>query len=271
MARDGSRRASMVQAGARIHGPGPRRREVAVLVAWPALTLGAGQGSRLLLRLLSGEHQSSQGAGSRSGHHSGQPGGTVDALNAAPAATVAFLVASDASDAAPVAADAPFAAPVAPYHVPVAVVAPAAAPIDAHIMTLLSILCKASVPPAPGAAPGQAAASATVRATGQGRSAQPSAAPAQPGSGGGTGRQPGPRVHLHLDHALRACQRQMGQRQLGQRQAQPFTSRPPQHARQTPAQPQPSVHPSVQPQPQPSVQPSAQPQPSVQPSAQPQP
>ncbi len=57
MARDGPRRASMVQAGARIHGPGPRRREVAVLVAWPALTLGAGQGSRLLLRLLSGEHQ----------------------------------------------------------------------------------------------------------------------------------------------------------------------------------------------------------------------
>ena len=42
---------------------GPRRREVAVLAAWPALTLGAGQGSMLLLLLL--PHQSSpQGASS---------------------------------------------------------------------------------------------------------------------------------------------------------------------------------------------------------------
>ena len=39
--------------------------------AWPALTLGAGQGSRLLLPLLSGEHHSSQDAGGRSSPHSG--------------------------------------------------------------------------------------------------------------------------------------------------------------------------------------------------------
>ena len=42
-----------------------------VLAAWPALTLGTGQGSRLLLPLLSGEHHSSQDAGSRSSPHSG--------------------------------------------------------------------------------------------------------------------------------------------------------------------------------------------------------
>ena len=42
-----------------------------VLAAWPALTLGTGQGSRLLLPLLPGEHYSSQDAGSRSSPHSG--------------------------------------------------------------------------------------------------------------------------------------------------------------------------------------------------------
>ncbi len=42
-----------------------------VLAAWPALTLGTDQGSRLLLPLLSGEHHSSQDAGSRSSPHSG--------------------------------------------------------------------------------------------------------------------------------------------------------------------------------------------------------
>ena len=44
---------------------------MALLAAWRALSLGAGQGSRLLLPLLSGKHERSQGAGSRSSQHSG--------------------------------------------------------------------------------------------------------------------------------------------------------------------------------------------------------
>ena len=80
------------------------------------------------------------------------------------------------------------------------------------------------------------------------------------------------RGQLHLEHAVRTCQRQQGQQR-----AQPSTSRPLRHttqtltqpATQTPAQPLPSVQPSAQPQP--SVQPSAQPSPQnrVQRAAQP--
>ena len=51
------------------YAAGPRRREVTVPATWPALALGAGQGSGLLLLLLLQEN-SLQGASSRSSPHS---------------------------------------------------------------------------------------------------------------------------------------------------------------------------------------------------------
>ena len=65
-----------------------------------------------------------------------QPGGTVDALNSAPAAAIASSVASHAQTAAPVTSVAPAAAPAALVHAPVAVVPPAAAPVDAQAVSL---------------------------------------------------------------------------------------------------------------------------------------
>ena len=69
-----------------------------------------------------------------------QPGGTVDALIAAPVAPVAAPVAFIAQVAAPVALDAPVAAPAASVHAPVAVVAPAATPVDAQTMSLIQFV-----------------------------------------------------------------------------------------------------------------------------------
>ena len=176
-----------------------------------------------------------------------QPGSTIDALIAAPVASVSAPVASGAPVAA---ADAPASASVAPVHAPVAVVAPAATSVDAQIMSLIqsqsTILSK------------QSAKLQDLQQQLEERDdvisqLQHQLSQVQEEVQGGS------RGQLHLDHAVRACQRQ-----LGQLQAQPSTSRPPRHATQAPAQSlaqtpaQPRV--SVQPPAQQPVQRAAQPQ-----------
>ena len=68
MARDGPKRASLVQAGVRIHGWAQAERRGGA-GPWLALTLEAGQGSGLLL-LLQLQESSLQDVSSRSSQHS---------------------------------------------------------------------------------------------------------------------------------------------------------------------------------------------------------
>ena len=252
------------------HAAGPRRREVTVPATWPALALGAGQGFQAAAAPAAARKQRRQQV---KPPQQQQPGGTVDALIAAP---VAASVTAHAQVAAPVASVASVAAPVAPVDAPVAVVAPAAAPVYAQIISLLQLQatqiqdlqrqqlqCKDSRRQLQLQNKDSQRQLLQLQQQMQDREdafiqLQHQVIQVREEVQGNS------RSQLTLEHAVHTCQRQQGQQR-----AQPSTSSPPQLTTQTPAQPpaQPVTQAPAQPQPpvqrpaQSAVQRAAQPQP----------